>query len=193
MKRGVLLIVAVLFVGGCETMFAHWRLQPHQIKTMAEYNAKVNYCLAKSAIEQREVYEGNYYSAMLLDITIVDEEYFKSNYTNTFDSIKNSNNVQYICGYVRKNIPEWTQTMKSGYYHISQWLSKARATEVQQISNTLSSMGNQIYSNTNFVTYKMPPIEFNQSTSTKNDLYLIQTGSGLRQCRTTSKNYVFCI
>lgn len=193
MKMNLIAMVTFLFLGGCETMFAHWPLKPHEIKGMSEYNAKINYCMAMGEIEQSEVYEGNYYSAMILDISVVDEEYYKSNYTNTFDAIKDINSAPYICDNIREDIPKWTKTMKNGYYKISQWLSKARAIEMQQISNSLSNMGNQVYNNTNFVTYKMPPIEFNQNPPTRNDLYLIQTGSGLRQCRTTSKNYVFCI
>jgi hypothetical protein len=193
-------IVFSLMIAGCagftETMFAHYPLDNAYIGYVAGKNAAINICLANKSFEYNEVSDLNYYLAKILDISVFDEELYKKRYKELIDMDKGvSENARYeMCKNFRSMIPEYTRHYGKNYYHISQSIRRGRQEEINAMANSLSSFGNTLSNTAQQMQYniKIPEVNFKPENKNQVDHYLVNTSSGLRQCRVTSKGYIFC-
>lgn len=180
-----------------ETLFAHYRMPEDGVTHIAKGNAAVNLCLAHNAIDKNIAYAYSTVSAQLLDISVFDRDFYKTSYQRSMDELKPAlerSNAQSECGKLEKMLPELTQKQADFLMRLSSNLAVARAQERQQIATTLTRFGNNLNQQNYAATYGWPRVTYveaeAQPASTN---YLVNTSKGLIQCRSTNKNYVFCM
>jgi hypothetical protein len=199
-KLCLAVIVFSLMIAGCagltETMFAHNRLTPVVINQIAHKNVITNVGLAKGYFKYNEVSELNYYLAKILDISVVDEELYADIYNSVMVHLKSCNDkiVKRYCDEFRPLIPSLTTKYRNAYYELAQMLGQARQKEINAMANIMSSWGESASKIGQQMQYniKIPEVSFKLESENQVDHYLVNTSSGLRQCRVTSKGYVFC-
>ena len=200
-KIVTLLLSITTVLTGCETMFAHFRLNEQRADQIAKGNAATNFCLANGAINKNMAYAFNNISAQLLDITVFDRDFYKNQYQLHFSQFRSysqssqSLDIRSECAELEKHLPSMIESVSTSYMSISTELHAARSQERQQIASMLSTFGRgwnqQSYSQTTAV-YSYPNITFSdQKPEVIN--YIVNTSKGLVQCKITSKNYVFCL
>lgn len=198
MARAKVLTVASLglLIAGCanlaETFFAHIVLDDTFANHIARGNASVNICMADELLDKNLGYAFNHVSARILDITVVDRPLYQQRYERYFSDLQNSPNKAGECAGAQRELPKIIPQMVQRYDRMANELRVARAQERQQMSAMLSNMGNNWAQQSYATTYSWPQVTFvnNQSEPTN---WLVNTSKGLVQCRTTNKNYVFCM
>jgi len=192
---GALLLTTALT--GCETMVTHFRLSEQRVDQIAKGNALTNLCLANSAVNKNMAFAFNSVSAQLLDITVLDRNFYRDRYQSYFAQAQATpaSDIRVNCAELEKALPNMIDSVSQSYMTISSNLYAARTEERQQITSMLSSFGNnwtrQSYSVTT-ATYNYPKVSFTD-TRPESVNYLVNTSKGLVQCRVSAKNYVFCM
>lgn len=194
MNRLISLLIVTTVLTGCanltKTFFAHHTLYPETTKKLAEANAAVNYCSAENAVSKKNAYEFSTVAASYLDLTVSDADFYAKSYENFINRLQaDSNAAKAICSDLDSNLPKMTEGLGNQYMRVAQELGAMRRAEMQQMSQTLSNFGRY-----NGPTYQMtfPQVTY-VNEPPKNMNLLVNTSSGLRQCRVTREQYVFCL
>jgi hypothetical protein len=192
---GVLLLTTTL--AGCETMFTHFRLNEQTVDQIAKGNAATNFCLANGAVNKNMGFAFNSVSAQLLEITVLDRDYYRDRYQAHFAQAQGmpASDIRANCAELEKKLPMMVERLSQQYMNISADLHAARAQERQQMATMLSNFGSswasQSYSATT-ATYGYPKVSFTDARPESVN-YLVNTSKGLVQCKVSAKNYVFCM
>ena len=139
----------------------------------------------------------NSVSAQLLDITVLDRDYYRDRYQAHFAEAQGmpAFDIRANCVELEKMLPMMVESVSQSYMKISADLHAARTQERQQIATMLSNFGNnwarQSYSTTT-ATYGYPKVGFTDARPESVN-YLVNTSKGLVQCKVSAKNYVFCM
>ena len=185
-----------LLIAGCanlaETFFAHSVLDDETANNIALGNAAVNICMADGLVDKNLGYAFNNVSARLLDITVVDRPLFKQRYQHHFSNLQNNPYKQGECAEVQRDLPEVIPNLVQRYERIAHDLGIARAQERQQMSAMLSNMGSNWTQQGYATTYSWPQVTYVEKQSEPTN-WLVNTSKGMVHCRTTNKNYVFCM
>lgn len=185
-----------LLIAGCanlaETFSAHIVLDDGFADLIARGNATVNICMADGLLDKNLGYAYNNVSARILEITVVDRPLFKQRYERHFSDLQNNPNKAGECAGAQRSLPEVIPNLVQRYERMANNLHIARAQEQQQMSAMLSNMGNNWSRQSYATTYSWPQITYVEKQSEPTSL-LVNTSKGLVQCRTTNKNYVFCM
>jgi hypothetical protein len=191
-------IIAAVVVGipllvGCETMMAHYRMNEPTIKHIAWGNAAVNVCLAHNAIDRNMAYAYSSVSAQLLDISVLDREFYKLWYQDNVNRFSaHTDNVQQDCAGLQQGLGKVTTDYAALYMKISSELAMARAQERQQMTAMLSNFGSNWAQPVVPVAQTWPAVTYASVQPTGYN-FLVKTNNGLINCRTTDKNFVFCM
>jgi hypothetical protein len=78
------------------------------------------------------------------------------------------------------------------YSNIANQLRIGWAQEQQKMASMMSNYGSNWSQQNYAVTYSWPKVSYVEKQSEPAN-YLVSTSKGLVQCRTTNKNYVFCM
>lgn len=196
--------VAAAAVGltGCETMMFHVKLTDTAARAIAQGNAMVNECLARDLLSPRLAYPFSAISAQTLDITVVDEELYKSTYEMYARQYRNEVFMDDECSELARGLPQGTRLLQAQYLDVSRRLSAGRAEESRQWLATMNSFSQNI---SRFGVSSMvrapaadarapywPKVSYSQERPDSVG-YLVNTSKGMVQCRVTSKNFVFCL
>ncbi len=177
-----------------ETFFAHYRMSEMTIAHIAKGNAAVNLCLTNNAIDKNVAYAYSNVSAQLLDISVLDRDFYKQSYQKSMEEFKQEFeriDARVACVELEKGLPKVTQDYANLYMKISSELSMARAQERQQMATMLSNFGSN-WSQPNYpINMNWPNVQY-VAVEPQSTNYLVNTSKGLINCRTTNKNYVFC-
>ena len=191
-------LTSVFFVSGCEnmmkTMVAHINLTEQGTRLLAEVNAKVNLCLAEKLVDRREAYKFSVTGAEALDLFVFQGNVYKTHYEETLNmgvAMKQENLPLFTshCKKLDRELPSITEGLNGQINAGTQRLGRMRAEENRQILQNMNSFS----ANMRSYSYEVPLPKFqyrNETPATQN--YLVNTSSGLRQCRVTSNSYVFC-
>ena len=199
MKKYILLLPLVA-LGGCETMFAHFTLNERAVKDYGVRNATANACVLTGNTEPSDVAEYNYYAALMLDFAVFNKDNFKKHYDETAAQLKNMNRTSELASFCDKVRPLWvsnTEHVESEYQRATSEVGQMRAREMAQIGRTASEAG-QAFAiagsrSSDYYIHTVPPVTFAPSTQSNVNSFLINTKNGVIQCKYTSKGYVFCI
>lgn len=195
-KVKFLVVSTAVLLSGCanmmETMFFHYTLSDGFAKEIAQSNAGVNFCLAHDSIDKNLAYAFSNVSAQILDITVLDRALYKERYEQFMGELDRRGQVVTDCTGLNANLPRMIQSLMGSYSNITSQLRIGRAHEQQQMTLMMSNFGSNWTQQNYAVTYSWPRVSYveKQSDPTK---YLVNTSKGLVQCRTTNKNYVFCM
>jgi hypothetical protein len=207
MRNGKITTVSVgltVLLSGCETMmetmFTHIVLNETLVAHIATGNALVNFCLANNAIDKNTAYAFNNVSAQLLDITVIDRNFYKSSYSKAMDEVQNlasrssSSEIRAECSKGERELPPITERLTNTYMQFSRELAMARAQERQQMATMLTNFGKNWSQQSYPTMYGWPTVKYVEAQAQPASVnYLVNTSNGLIQCRTTNKNYVFCM
>lgn len=185
--------IAGPFLAGCETMMAHYRMGDMTLNHIARGNAAVNVCLANSAIDKNVAFAYASVSAQLLDISVLDREAYRRAYeTNLAGFSGDTSNIKYHCGQLEQGLPKVTQDYATLYGNIARDLSLARAQEQREMATMLANFGSNWSKPVAPVAYSWPKVSY-ASMQPAPSTYLVKTSNGMLNCRTTDKNFVFCM
>ncbi|WP_226703627.1 hypothetical protein [Microbulbifer elongatus] len=196
MKK-ILMIAAVVSVSGCETMFAHYRINDVAVMEFAQRNIISNTCVDKGFYDPSLVYEYNYVAASFLDFAVINEELYKSEYARLaqFTAGVPDYEIESGCEQAKSQWAPYTEKLKAEYARAKQSVTLARQAELSSIGTSLGQMGADM-SNTASATsgnaFVPPPVKYADNNSGAGNHYLINTKNGMVQCKTTAKGYVFC-
>lgn len=190
--------VATSLLSGCNTMlaetfFAHYRLSEQAVTSIAYSNAGVNICLANNAIDKNIAYAYSNVSAQMLDISVIDREFYRQSYQRAMDQGRPmiEANPSATCAQLEPALVEATKHWADTYIRVSTNLNTMRAQERQQMATMMANFGsNRPPMQMNFT---FPSVSYVEVAPTSATNYLMHTSKGMIQCRVTSKNYVFCI
>lgn len=188
------LLIAASLLAGCtnltKTFFAHHTLYPETTKKLAEANAAVNYCSAENAVSKKNAYEFSTVVASYLDLTVSDADFYAKSYESFIRDLQAGNKYsKAFCSDLDTQLPSMTESLGKQYMRVAQELGAMRRAEMQQMAQTLSNFGRY-----NGPTYQMtfPQVTY-VNEPPKNLNLLVNTSSGLRQCRVTREQFVFCL
>jgi hypothetical protein len=202
-KSTVLALVAsTLLLGGCQnmlkTMVAHIRIDNEEAAFIARANAYTNFCLSKNMVNKQTAYDFSTTAAELLDLVVFDNDFYKATYERAVSDVaerdrRNSAEAGPECEKLDKNLPTVTAKLRSNYRGYAKELGVARSEENQRLAQQMSS-----FKLPNTPTPQIsPPMSFpnigyaQQQPQAQN--FLINSKSGLTQCRVTKNNFVFCL
>lgn len=195
-KTKIIAASLALFLSGCsnmmETMFSHFTLDDGLAANIARGNAAVNLCMSKGLMDKNLGYAFNSISAQILDITVIDRRLYAERYEHEFNASAQRPSLETYCAEGERMLPQVTQDLAVRYGRISHQLRVARAEEQQQIAAMMRNFGSG-WNQTSYATaYSWPRIKYAEQPSAP-AAYLVNTSNGMVQCRTTNKNYVFCM
>lgn len=198
-KLNILAIVASTFLlGGCQnmlkTMVAHIRINNTQTEFIANGNAYTNFCMSKNLINRQTAFEFSSIAAEMLDLVVFDNDFYKSTYENTVLSMdaeykRDSARATPACEKLEGNLPKVIAELRTAYSKYAGELGVARSAENQRIAQ---SMSNFRLPNTPIPQMNFPNVGYSQQQSQTQN-FLVNTKSGLTQCRVTRSNFVFCL
>lgn len=197
MQKTKFIVVSVaVLVSGCanmmETMFFHFNLSDGLAKQIAQANASVNLCLSRSEIDKNLAYAFNNVSAQILDITVLDRALYKERYEEFMGELERHDQVATDCAGLNANLPRMIKSLMASYSDIANQLSVGRTQEQQKMAAMMSNFGSNWTQQNYATTYSWPSVSYVEKRSETTN-YLVNTSKGLVQCRTTNKNYVFCM
>jgi hypothetical protein len=190
------LLLLSSFLGGCQnmmkTMVAHTTLDNAATSDLAKLNAYTNVCLSDKMMDRQSAYEFSTIAAQFLDLVVFDNGVYKKAYEGNLDAAlatsKRGANVN-ECTSLNRDLPQITTTLRGSYNSIAQRLGRMRAEENRQIAQSLSNFR---LATTPIYQPSFPQFEYTQEQS-RTQTYLVNTKSGLTQCRVTNNNFVFCL
>lgn len=177
-----------------KTMVANIRVDNSQIAYVAKGNALTNFCLSKNMLNKLVAYEFSTVAAEFMDLVVFDIDYYKTAYENTIlganeEHQRSAAGAAQACQKLENDLPVFTVKLSSRYREYARELGVARSEENQRIAQ---SMSNFRVPNTPIPQMNFPNIQYSQEQShTQN--FLVNTKSGLTQCRITKSNFVFCL
>lgn len=177
-----------------KTMVANIRVDSTQTAYIAKGNAFTNFCLSKNMLNRQVAYEFSTVAAEFMDLVVFDIDYYKTTYENTIlganeEYQKSPAGAAPACYELEKDLPAIIVKLGSKYREYARELGVARSEENQRIAQ---SMSNFRVSNTPIPQMNFPNVQYSQEQShTQN--FLVNTKSGLTQCRVTKNNFVFCL
>lgn len=177
-----------------KTMVSHIRIDSTQTAFIAKANAYTNFCLSKNMINRQTAYEFSTIAAEMLDLVVFDIDFYKTTYENTVSMVnegylKDIAGVVPFCQDVEKQLPRHITELQSTYQKWARELGVARSEENQRIAQ---SMSNFRAPNTPIPQMNFPNFQYSQEQSQTQN-FLVNTKSGLTQCRVTKNNFVFCL
>ncbi len=190
-------ITIAFFLTGCETMFAHIKLDNYQVGNLAKRNVIANTCASRGDISPDLAGEYNYWAALYLELTVIDEDHFKGMYDKSISHANqmNDSEMRNLCARFGTFLTEEIPSIRSVYINSKKSISNARVAEWQSISRSLNQVGNSARvaaGQTNSTQLQIPAITFKPTAPQTTEMYLVRTDSGLSRCQITSKNYMFC-
>lgn len=192
-----IIIVSAPLLSACQsmldTMGTHYRMGEATIKHIAMGNAGVNVCLANNAINKNIAYAYSTVSAQLLDISVLDNDFYRGWYQDYFNRLTyDKGSIGQGCASLERGLPKVTQDYAGLYMKISNSLAVSRSQEQQEMAAMLRNFGNNWSTSISPITYNWPRVTFTTAEPIQ-DNYLIKTSNGLLKCRVTNKNFVFCL
>lgn len=193
------LVASIFLLGGCQnmlkTMVAHIRIDSTQTAFIAKGNAYTNFCLSKNMIDKQIAYEFSSIAAEMLDLVVFDIVFYKTTYENTISAAieeyqKAPVGVASACHDLEIiYLPKQTTELRRVYQNYARELGVARSEENQRIAQ---SMSNFRVPSTPIPQMNFPNVQYSQEQSNTQN-FLVNTKSGLTQCRVTKNNFVFCL
>lgn len=192
----LLLLVSSILLSGCQnfwkTMVPHTTIDRTATYEIARTNAFVNVCLSDRMIDRQNAYKFSIAAADFLDFVVFDndfyEESYESNFVEALELSKRGANAT-PCESLNNELPQITQLIRATHAESGQRVAIMRAEENKQILQSLNSVGSTADFDTQVTFPKLQYSREQPSTQT----YLVNTESGLRQCRVTTSNFVFCL
>ena len=195
-KAKFIVVSTAVLLSGCanmmETMFVHYNLNDGFAKQIAQANSSVNFCLAHDSIDKNLAYAFSNVSAQILDITVLDRTLYKERYEKFLSEIEQRDRAATDCAELNSLLPRITQSLMASYSDIANQLSVGRAQEQQQMASMMSNFGSNWTQQSYATTYSWPRVSYVEKQSEPTN-YLVNTSKGFVQCRTTNKNFVFCM
>ncbi|WP_423680484.1 hypothetical protein [Undibacterium sp. WLHG33] len=198
-KLNLLAIVAsIALLGGCQnmmkTMVAHIRIDSTQTAFIAKGNAYANFCLSKNMLNRQAAYEFSTIAAEMLDLVVFDNDFYKTTYENGVSGLnenyqKDPSGAAPACQELERNLPTVIANLSNVYRKYAQELGVARSEENQRLAQQMSNFR---LPNTPIPQMSFPNVRYSQEQS-KTQNFLVNSNSGLTQCRVTSNNFVFCL
>ena len=196
LKTKFIIVFTAVLMSGCanmmETMFFHFKLSDGLAKEIAQSNAGVNFCLSRDSIDKNLAYAFSNVSAQVLDITVLDRALYKERYEQFMGELERRDQVVTDCAGLNANLPRMIESLMGSYSNIANQLRIGRAQEQQQMTLMMSNYGSNWTQQNYAMTYSWPRVSYVEKQSEPTN-YLVNTSKGLVQCRTTNKNYVFCM
>lgn len=175
-----------------KTMVAHSTMDKEGTYHIARLNAYTNVCLSDKMMDRQRAFEFSTIAAQFLDLVVFDNDVYKKAYEGNLDAAlatsKQGANVN-ECTSLNSELPQITTALRDRYNSIAQRLGKLRAEENRQIAQSLSNFR---LASTPIYQTSFPQFEYTQEQS-RTQTYLVNTKSGLTQCRVTNNNFVFCL
>jgi hypothetical protein len=203
MKKLTLLFVGActLTLAGCQnlskTMFTHIRIDNMQTTWIAKGNAATNFCLSKNAINRQSAFDFSTTAAEFLDLVVFDNDFYKSTYEAAISEAnseheRNPNGTAASCKSFSDMLPGLTAQVTNAYRNYAQQLGVARSEEYQRLAQ---SMRNFQVPNTPIPQVSQPSFpNFNYTQEQSRSFnVLVNSTSGITQCRVTKSSFVFCL
>ena len=175
-------------------MVAHIRIDSTQTAFIAKGNAYTNFCLSKNMIDKQKAYEFSTIAAEMLDLVVFDIAFYKTTYENIVSAAmeeyqKAPAGAAPACRDLEIYLPKQTTELRLAYQNYARELGVARSEENQRIAQ---SMSNFRVPNNPIPQMNFPNVQYSQDQSHPQN-FLVNTKSGLTQCRVTKNNFVFCL
>jgi hypothetical protein len=140
-KLFILFCIVIPTLSGCSTFFAHYRVSDDSTQVMAYANAVADVCVSNNLLEFSDVEEYKYYSASLLGISVYNKKVYEQTYNKFISHSSNFTKEQMYpdCISVKQKFASAATKLKSEYHQTAQWLSRARAAEMQSISTSINT------------------------------------------------------
>lgn len=196
-------LCSVLLLSGCQnmlkTMVAHVNIDRSQTAFIARGNAYANFCLSKNLINRSTAFDFSLAAADYLDLVVFDNDFYKSVYENDLRQSNEANDARpdqtaAACSTFESRLPKVTADIRTASAKFAQQLHVARAQENYQLAQQMANFRLPPTSIAPMQTSQMPfPNRRYSSEASPAQNLLINTKSGLVQCRVTNNGYVFCI
>ena len=190
------LLLLSSFLGGCQnmmkTMVAHITIEDRATYNIAKTNAYTNVCLSDKMMDRQRAFEFSTMAAQFLDLVVFNNDLYKKTYESNLESayqLSKRGAISGECKTLENDLPKVTEYLHENYNSIAQRLGKLRAEENRQIAQSLSNFR---LATTPIYQTSFPQFEYTQEQP-RTQTYLVNTKSGLTQCRVTNNNFVFCL
>lgn len=191
-------LTSAFLVSGCQnmmkTMVAHVNISEQGTRLLAKINAEVNICLAEKILDRQDAYKFSVTGAEALDLFVFNENTYKTHYEDNLNkslAMKRENPALLTseCEKLGRQLPNITEGLSGQISAGVERLGRMRAEENRQILQTMNSFS----ANMSSYSYEvpLPKLQYRSETPSTQS-YLVNTSSGLRQCRVTKNSYVFC-
>jgi len=162
-KLFILTCVLVPMLGGCATMFDHYRESDYNTEQFAIFTAIANICVSNNFLEPNDVEEYLYYSKLLFSISVYDKNIYEQSYNETINNSSKDTLASILngCEQAKPKFASEGILIKNEYNRRSQSLGKARVAVLQSTSNSLDSISSAMDNRTqqlNSYVYEVPEI-----------------------------------
>jgi len=197
-QRYLIILPIILLLSGCQnmmkTMFAHIRIDNLETAAIAKANAATNFCLSQNKMDRQNAYEFSTVAAELLDLVVFDNEFYKASYEGNISmlnefNLKDPAGAAPACLQLESKLPEMTAKLLSNYRSYSKQLGAARSEESRRLVETMSNFR---VPTTPTPQMNFPSVGYPKEPSPTQH-FLVDTKSGLTQCKVTKSNFVFCL
>lgn len=201
-KLNLLALVASTFLlGGCQnmlkTMVAHITISKHDTAFVANGNAATNFCLSKNMIDKQIAYDFSITAEEFLGLVVFDNNFYKTTYENSVSelyglNLKEPSGAAQMCEQLKERLPAIIANLRRDYNSYARELGVARSEENQRLAQQMANFRAPTMPNIPAPQTNFPNFGYSQEQS-KTQTYLINTNSGINQCRVTKNNFVFCM
>jgi hypothetical protein len=201
-KINILVLVAsTLLLGGCQnmlkTMVAHIRISNTQTEFIANGNAYTNFCMSKNLIDRQTAHEFSTVAAEMLDLVVFDNDRYKSTYENAVLAMdanykRDSAGAAPTCEKIEGDMPKVIADLRTAYNKYAGEPGVARSEENKQLAQSMSNFQLPSTPMPQIPQMNFPNVGYSQLQSPSQN-FLVNTKSGITQCRVTRNNFVFCL
>jgi hypothetical protein len=195
------LSAAALSLTGCQnlskTMFTHITIDNMQTAWLAQGNAFTNFCLSKNAVDRQVAFDFSTVTAAMLDLVVFNNDFYKSTYESTIAGLnseheRNPAATPAGCRSFSDKLPSVTAQVTDTYRNYAQQLGAARSEEYQRLAQSMRNSQVPSTPMPQVVQPSFPNFNYTQEQSQSFNV-LVNSKSGITQCRVTKNNFVFCL
>lgn len=195
------LAAGTVLLAGCQnmgkTMFAHITIDNMQTMWVAKGNAAANFCLAHNAVDRQSAFDFSVAAAAFLDLVVFDNDFYKSTYETMIGQLNaehgsNPAATSVSCKQFGDALPRLTAQVTDTYRSYAQQLGVARAEESQRLAQSMRSFQLPNTPMPQRPQPVFPNFSYSQQQSQSVNV-LVNSSSGITQCRVTKNSFVFCL
>lgn len=190
--KTLLLPMLLINISGCVSMLSHFKFSDSETKNQARNMAVVMTCIESGLTDRALGYSYAHAVSNIYTIAVYDKEIYEKAYSGFHHYFSNSTARAYEadCNRFNQEGPAVVTTLRTRYNEMLQ----RRQIDAVGMSASLSATGRASYSNYNYIPVAMPSnqVTFGQQSGPTTHHFLVDTGSGQRQCSVSNAGYVLC-